>query len=552
MPLNFPFWIPLTSGLLMAVAGGYAFLQNRKNAASKYFLGFSLSCGGWAILTAVTFGLGNTSIFLVDLNILSSIFIIPFIFFTLSNFPDGEYPPAGFMKKITIGITVLLFSLLVLFPRSYIIRVVNISGNITSMAGPLYFIFFLILAAYVFVSVFYLYKTYKKSSGRIKAHAMASIISLALATTGALITNTLSPFLNFGGTQTWFGPPFVLIAVISIAYMLSETKKKRMGLWPVIAAAIVLILVGMRQMLIAPSVEILVLSGLVLVDSVFLMSFLVRDYLVENSDRKNLENLLRQVNKANDELKKQDDAKSEFISIASHHLRTPLTSVKWAISSLLDGSYGNVTAEQSKLLKNLNSRNEQYIKFIRGFLDFSKVEAGKIEFNAELFNIVSLLKESIERFSAFAKENKVAIHCDCDPAMITDFYFDKESMQKIFETIIENAIIYKRREGAGNLAISVSRDGSSAIVAFADNGIGIEKEHLDRIGEKFFRSDSVKEYVAEGTGLGVYIAKNLMALQGGDLSIYSEAGKGTTVTLKLPLRLSPPAKEEYLPLSRIS
>ena len=546
MYLNLSFLVPFISGIFMLITGSYVFLQNRNSLTHKYFLGLSISLGFWATLNAIIFGTANTSFFVTDLGILASIFIGPFMFLTLANFPSSADAIPRRMKIITSAVTIILVFLLIFFPRLFIIEIIKDANGVNFSTGFLYLIFFINLIAHGFLSLLFLYKTYKTSIGRIRAQTAAGIIGIAMIIIGSITTNTLFPYLGFGGSQTWFGPPFAFVALLIVVYMISEAKKKRVNLSPIIIVAIILIFFTAIQMFIASNNNIIILSGLVLIGIVLLMSFLIRDYLIENSDIKQLEELLRQVNKANNELKRQDEAKSEFISIASHHLRTPLTLVKWTLSELLNGSYGKFNKNQSKLLGNLNNRNEQFIKFIRNFLDFSRVEAGKINFKTELANIVILLKEIIERFSEFAKENNFEIYCVCDPNIMPDFYFDKESMRRVFDIIIENSVIYRRRGGSGKLDISVSSDGVNAIFVFKDNGLGIEKEHLDRIGEKFFRSDSVKEYVAEGTGLGVFIAKNLLSLHEGKLSIDSEAGKETTVTVKLPIRTAPWPQEEYL------
>lgn len=543
---NLSFLVPFVSGVFMLVIGFYVFFQNRNSFTYKYYLGLSFATGFWAMSNAVIFGTNNTNLILADFGILASIFIVPFMFFVLANFPSNTDAISKYLKIITIAITAVLVLFLIFSPRFYIVEVIRSGDNINFKTGPLYFIYFIILVVYGFLGIFSLYKTYKTSAGRIRAQTAAGVIGISMAISGAIITNTIFPYLKLGGSKAWFGPPFTLIALIIVVYMISEVKKKRVNLTPIIVVAILLIFSAAIQMFKALNNDIVVLSGLSLIGIVLLMSFLIRDYLIENDDIKRLEELLRQVNKANNELRRQDEAKSEFISIASHHLRTPLTLVKWTLSELLNGSYGKFNKKQSKLLENLNNRNEQFIKFIKNFLDFARVESGKINFKTELANIAVLLKEITDRFSEFAQKNDFKIHCNFDTDSVREFYFDKESMNRIFDIIIENSVIYKKRNGLGKLDISLSSDGANAIIVFEDNGIGIEKKNLDRIGEKFFRSDSVKEYIAEGTGLGIFVAKNLLKFHKGDLFIDSKIGEGTTVTVKLPMIIEPEPKEEYL------
>ncbi|MBI4114286.1 MAG: hybrid sensor histidine kinase/response regulator [Candidatus Niyogibacteria bacterium] len=242
---------------------------------------------------------------------------------------------------------------------------------------------------------------------------------------------------------------------------------------------------------------------------------LIRGIFAKAADRKKLERL------------------TEFLSIASHHLRTPMTLIKWTLTEFLEGNYGKLSDDQKRLFHDLVRRNEQLIRFVHSLLDVTRVEAGRVELHFDRVVVAPLLEETVFKLQALAKDYHVSL-TGVIPGNLPRIVIDPEAIARVLENIIENAIIYNKKGGAVEIKAE-ARDGSIVIIV-RDTGIGISKEEIVRIGEKFFRTQDAKKQVAEGTGLGVFSAREILKMHYGDLAIESEEGEGTTMTITLPIK----------------
>jgi len=200
---------------------------------------------------------------------------------------------------------------------------------------------------------------------------------------------------------------------------------------------------------------------------------------------------------------------------------------------LLDDTYGSLSSKQKKFIRNLIRQNEESIRFVYSLLDVSKIEAGKIEFEQQPVDLRSFFKDITSEFQNLAKFNHIKIIIDPFPKSLPTFYIDRETMSRIFKNIIENAIIYNRP--GGKVQIQVKFKNNAADITISDTGIGISKKDLSKIGEKFFRTAVSRQHAAEGTGLGIFIAKKVIGLHKGSLKIQSVLNKGTTIKITLPI-----------------
>ena len=282
------------------------------------------------------------------------------------------------------------------------------------------------------------------------------------------------------------------------------------------------------------AIEEFIFNGMILVGAILLSIFLVRTSLLEAADARRFPDLSSRLQRYNEELKKADRVKSEFLAIVSHHLRTPLTHIKWALSELAQGSYGGKLApEQQKLAAELLENNERLVGFVESLMDTSRIEAGQMVLRKENVDIEKLLGSVIEGFADQARHYyHVEIEMIPSTEKIPLLSLDREAVRRALDNIIENALLYNK--AGGKIFVAVRAENGEVTVEVSDTGIGIPASDMQRVGEKFFRSQLAKNEAAEGTGLGVFIAKHIAKLHGGNLSIQSQQGKGTTVTISLP------------------
>ena len=236
---------------------------------------------------------------------------------------------------------------------------------------------------------------------------------------------------------------------------------------------------------------------------------------------------------ANEELKELDRLKSQFLAHVSHELRSPLTSIKGFAENMLEGMIGTITEKQGQYLQRIHANSARLARMITNLLDRSKLEAGKIELLLGEVPLVRLAEDIMEQLKPQAKANRQQLTIQThDPGLTV--HADHDKVSQILTNLVENAIKYTP-EG-GSIIVRVGRENPAlAKVSVVDTGDGIASEVLPKIFTPFFRANPHKGRPTKGLGLGLSIAKQLVELQGGIISVDSEEGKGTSFHFTLPL-----------------
>lgn len=241
-----------------------------------------------------------------------------------------------------------------------------------------------------------------------------------------------------------------------------------------------------------------------------------------------------ELEKANRELRKLDQLKSDFIASVSHDIRTPLNSVQESIALILDGVV-NPTDEQGKRVLEIAKRNvKRLADMINDLLDFSKLEAGKMKLHVVQSDIQVLIDEVLGNLKTLA--DKKQIQFVFDP--IKDFPkidCDGDRMVQVLTNLVGNALKFTPEKGT--ITVTVAKDDSKQLtIAVADTGIGIPKEDLERIFEKFEQVPGAGSKEIKGTGLGLAICKELVRLHHGQIWAESESGKGSRFIIRMPIQ----------------
>jgi PAS domain S-box-containing protein len=236
------------------------------------------------------------------------------------------------------------------------------------------------------------------------------------------------------------------------------------------------------------------------------------------------------------EQRKVERMRSEFISIASHQLRTPLTAISWYLEMLMDpDTMGNMTDEQKGYINMVFESNKKMIYLVNELLDISRIEGGKeLQFIKSEGDLLDVVNDVLEEQKGLISQKSLKLNLDTEGRTSLMVNMDKEKIRQVFMNLVNNAIKYCRPEGEVN--ISVRTQDEKVYVSVADNGIGIPKEQQGRIFEKFFRSDNAIKMQAQGTGLGLYVANQIIKNHGGVLNFSSEEDKGTVFTFIIPLK----------------
>ncbi len=247
-----------------------------------------------------------------------------------------------------------------------------------------------------------------------------------------------------------------------------------------------------------------------------------------------------QLEKANQELKKIDAMKSEFVSVASHELRTPLAAIKNSIQLILSGKTGEINENQAKFLSMAERNINRLTNILNDLLSLSRIESGRMALNFETIPCHKIIEPAVASLKPQADGKSISLEVDC-PENLPLVYADKEKIEQVLVNLIGNAIKFTPEGGKISVwakLIAEEREGGSSkkmAVGVKDTGIGIPKEHLHSIFDKFYQVEGSLHRSSGGTGLGLAITKGLVEIHQGKIWVESEVGKGSTFIFTLPL-----------------
>jgi PAS domain S-box-containing protein len=233
--------------------------------------------------------------------------------------------------------------------------------------------------------------------------------------------------------------------------------------------------------------------------------------------------------------KEIDRIKSDFISVASHQLRTPLTGIKWFSQLLINQKIGRLSKKQTDFIAQIYNSNERMIRLVNDLLDVSHIESGQ-KFNIEKKpgNIITLIDNVIKDQKLNTPNKKLEIILDKKCPKELDFNFDADKIYQVFSNLISNSIKYSGQQV--KIVIGASCLNNEAQFFVKDFGLGIPNNQKDRVFQKFFRADNISTISTEGTGLGLYIVKGIIEAHGGKVWFDSKESEGTTFYFTLPLK----------------
>ncbi len=280
-----------------------------------------------------------------------------------------------------------------------------------------------------------------------------------------------------------------------------------------------------------------IIMGLVMIGAILLSSFIGTKYFIEPETivfaaigvTVILFVLAFIITQSFEKMAEANRMKTEFINIASHQLRAPLTNIKWGSDAIVDK---NLNKDQTDSLKIVQVNIERMAKLISDLLMVSRIEQKRLTRNDELFSLEEMVRQIIAESKFHSSGRKINISFTADESL-PKIMGDPFQIKMVFENFLNNALKYSPENTAIN--ISLSRKGKSALLEVTDNGIGIPEKDHKYIFQKFFRARNVMKTNTEGTGLGLFICKSIIKGMGGDINFKSAVDKGSTFWFTLPL-----------------
>ncbi|NOY35770.1 MAG: hypothetical protein GXP44_02535 [bacterium] len=522
-------------GIVNLVFGSVIYLKNRRSKTNLWFFLVALSVTFWVFSMFFFRSFEFASVLGARMLYLSASLIpVSFLYFTFV-FPKDKIN-FNVPQKYLLPIPFILAAAASLWPDFLItaVRLVPNGENIIFFNQKVHLFYAIYIVGYFVFSYVVLFKKYLKSSGALKMQVQYIFAGTLISTLIGVNTNLIMPYMGIFDLN-WLGQIMTSVMIIFIAYAIAKHHLMNIK---VIATELfsggivmVLLIVFLTS---ETAMEWFVKGGLLVVGSIF-SYLLIRSVLKEVRTREELEDLTEKLKSANARLRQLDEAKSEFISVASHQLRAPLTSIKGYSSMVLEGAYGQMPGKMKEVIERIFQSSQRLILTIGDFLDISRIESGKMKYDFADFAFKDLVKSITDDFAANIKnKEEVTLKFSSGEG---DFKIkaDYGKIRQVVSNLIDNAIKYTPK---GTVAVSLARDESAkkVLLKIEDSGVGISPETIPTLFQKFSRAKGISKLHTDGSGLGLYVASEMVKAHNGRIWVESKGeGKGSAFFVELPV-----------------
>lgn len=263
--------------------------------------------------------------------------------------------------------------------------------------------------------------------------------------------------------------------------------------------------------------------------------------------RQEVKKATAELERKNQQLRELDKAKDEFISMASHQLRTPLTAIKGYLSMLLEGDAGEIKVSQYDFVNEAFQGANRMVGLINDLLNVSRMETGRFFLEPTEVDLVKIVEEEVGQLRKQAKEKGLKLEINIK-GKIPKIWADETKIRQVVMNFADNAIYYTAK---GSVTVVLRKDSKDVIYEVIDTGIGVPKSEQKNLFNKFYRADNARHVRPDGTGLGIYLAKRVIDDHGGKIIFKSEEGKGSTFGFRLPIKSKLKVKRVSAPSPKI-
>src|SRR2546421_2020494 len=240
----------------------------------------------------------------------------------------------------------------------------------------------------------------------------------------------------------------------------------------------------------------------------------------------------RELNEANAKLRELAELREEFLALTTHDLRSPLTVISGVISFFTSGRLGELSPEQKNMVSMMERNTQNLIELVNDLLDASKLESSTMRLDATSFDLRGLLDELRETIEPLAKEKEIEL-IETIPSDLPQVEADRDKIIRVLVNLLSNALKFTPK--GVRVRLSAAREGDAVRVSVSDTGVGIPEEDVHDIFDKYAQARSRATRSEKGTGLGLYITRQLVELHGGKIEVQSEVGKGSTFSFTIPI-----------------
>ena len=526
---NFLFTLSVIVGVMAFLLGLFVYLDDRKSSINKVFFFFNLAAAAWIASVLVAISTNNLEVILFARRLAfgSASFIAFFIYYFSYLFPR---PNRNYQFPFWPALVLTVFIAILGVFTPYILQNVDLvnleqinSYGIGYYVFSIYFFGSLISGIYNFISK-------RRRLVGVEA-AQVSLVMVGLIISGILgaLTNLVLPkLLGTYSTGQW-GPLSVSVFIILSTYALSRHHLFNVKVIAVELLTSAMWLFILFRLLLASSFETKIMDGGLLVVAVVFGALLIRSVIKEVNQRERVGKLALDLETANKKLEGLDAARREFLSFASHQLKTPMTVIKGYATLAADPNYLNSPERIKQIVTKIGESTDQMYRLISNFLDARAIEEGKITYIFKPMDIVKLTSSLVEEFIPYAAKRGLELTFGSSSPSVT-VRADEIKFRQVAQNLIDNAIKYTDK---GQVKVEIKEEDSSVLFIVSDSGRGIPPEVKAHLFEQFFRErNSVLK--TKGTGLGLYIAKEIVKAHQGEIWAESDGeGKGATFVVRL-------------------
>jgi len=541
---NLIYYSHIPTAIISVFIGLFVILKNKRSLQSIILLSIALSFSFWVTQSLAIWEYGYNSVTTMFSWALISISEVLFFIFSLYLvYVYVDKKDISFAQKLILGV---LFLPIVLFaPTKYNLPNFNIAVcEASENSWYVNYTFFLEILVSVWIIIVAIHR-YVKADINLRKQIRLLVVGIILFLLSFFTSSYIATqFDNFKLEQ--YGLFGMVVFMGFLAYLIVKFRAFNIKL--LAAQALVAgLLIGIgSQFFFIQNPTNRILNAVTFCLALGFGYMLVHSVKLEVQRKEELENLSTQLAAANDKLHILDKAKSEFISIASHQLRTPLTSIKGFGLLLLEGTYGQVSDAQKNALEKIYISNERLIHLVEDLLNISRIEAGRMEFDFQEAQIEDLVNEAVTTLELSAKQKNLYLHWQKPAVALPKLKIDITKIKEVISNMVDNAIKYTQKGGvtvrveSGNFFDHGEKERKSVVrVIVSDTGIGMGKEELESIFNKFERGKQVSHYHTDGTGLGMYVGKKMVEAHKGRIWAESEGkNKGSRFILELPVNVT--------------
>jgi signal transduction histidine kinase len=509
---------------------GFAVAHNNKERLNHFYFLNTLTIVTWAV-TMTLYRLSSSDTIEIWTRLLyvsATLIASNFLYFTYI-FPT-ETESISRQKKLLIFSPNILLIVIVLI-TDWIVSGANVvSGSENHIFwGPLYFIYALYILLYFNVAFYRLFVKFRQTKNRTEKIQIGYVL-LGYASSGivAFTTNLILPWIGYFELN-WLGQVSTLLMAGSAAFAIVRhhlfnakviaTELLTFALWIVL---LVRSLVGQNPID-------YILLGL----TFFVGIFLIRSVIKEVAQREKIEALATDLKKANSRLTELDRQKSEFVSFATHQLRAPLTAMKGYASLVLEGDLGSVTNPVKEAVERIYQSSKTLASIVDDYLNLTRIELGSMKYAFETIDIKELVESVIAEIKPNIDKSGLKFTFESEKGVDFRSTADRDKLKQVIANLIDNSVKYTPK-GSVMVTLTLDRPLHKFIFKISDTGVGIPPETLPRLFQKFSRADNANKTNIKGTGLGLFVAKEIIEAHHGTVRAESPGeGKGASFIVEL-------------------